>query len=63
MVMPDQSNPRKVTTCGGMTVVSLNSQILEASGLEEGDRVTVEPIANGFIAKRVEWVEVGGGDE
>lgn len=59
--MTDQSNPRKVTTSGGMTVVSLPTGLLEEVGLEKGDRVVLEPRPNGFLAQKVKW-EVASDD-
>jgi len=55
MRMSDQTNPRKVTTSGGMTVVSLPSDLLEAAGIEKGDRVVLEPTDTGFKASVVSW--------
>jgi antitoxin component of MazEF toxin-antitoxin module len=53
--MGDQTNPRKVTTSGGMTVVSLPTSLLEEVGLEKGDRVVLEPRDQGFLAQKVTW--------
>lgn len=53
--MDGQTNPRKVTTSGGMTVVSLPNDLLADVGLEKGDRVVLEPTDNGFLAKKVQW--------
>lgn len=54
--MDGQTNPRKVTTSGGMTVVSLPNSLLNEVGLEKGDRVVLEPTDEGFEAKKVSWV-------
>jgi len=51
----DQTNPRKVTTSGGMTVVSLPTDLLDEVGLEKGDRVVLSPTDTGFVAEKVEW--------
>ena len=59
--MEGQTNPRKVTTSGGMTVVSLPTDLLDEVGLEKGDRVVLSPAPNGFRAKRVEWEVAGDG--
>jgi len=59
MRMSDQTNPRKITTSGGMTVVSLPSDLLEETGIEKGDRVVLEPTPTGFKASVVSW-EVRG---
>jgi len=53
--MTAQTNPRKLTTSGGMTVVSLPDGFLEEIGLEKGDRVVLEADGSGFTAKPVEW--------
>jgi antitoxin component of MazEF toxin-antitoxin module len=57
--MGDQTNPRKVTTSGGMIVVSLPTDLLAEVGLEKGDRVVLTPTETGFKAERVTW-EVAG---
>jgi antitoxin component of MazEF toxin-antitoxin module len=59
--MVDHTSPRKVTTSGGMTVVSIPSDFLDQVGLEKGDRVVLEPIDQGFKAKKVTW-EVASDD-
>jgi antitoxin component of MazEF toxin-antitoxin module len=59
--MTDPTNPRKVTTSGGMTVVSLPTDLLDEVGLEKGDRVVLEARPNGFLARKVTW-EVAGDD-
>jgi antitoxin component of MazEF toxin-antitoxin module len=53
--MGDQTNPRKVTTSGGMTVVSLPTELLAETGLEKGDRVVLSPTETGFIAEEVKY--------
>jgi len=53
--MDGPTNPRKVTTSGGMTVVSLPDDLLDEIGLEKGDRVVLRPDGNGFRAEPVEW--------
>lgn len=53
--MGDQTNPRKITNSGGMTVVSLPEAFLSEVGLERGDRVVLEAEENGFRATKVEW--------
>lgn len=55
MVVTDQTNPRKITSSGGMTVVSLPTDLLAEAGLEKGDRVVLEPTDTGFQAKAVTW--------
>lgn len=53
--MEGRTNPRKVTTSGGMTVVSLPTDLLDEVGLEKGDRVVLEPLEDGFRARKAEW--------
>jgi antitoxin component of MazEF toxin-antitoxin module len=53
--MTPQTNPRKLTTSGGMTVVSIPTGFLEEAGLKKGDRVVLETDGNGFKAVPVEW--------
>ena len=64
--MGDQSNPRKVTTCGGMTVVSLSKEILDEARLELGERVVADADDGVIVLKQVEYHvtagEEGGGD-
>lgn len=55
MRMEDQTNPRKLTTSGGMTVVSIPDEFLDDVGLEMGDRVVLQPTDEGFEAVPVEW--------
>jgi len=58
--MEGRTNPRKVTTSGGMTVVSIPTDLLDEVGLEKGDRVVLEPTEDGFRARQVTY-SVGGG--
>jgi len=58
--MTGQTNPRKITSSGGMTVVSIPTELLEEVGLEKGDRVVLSPEADGFRAREVEWTTTGG---
>lgn len=53
--MAGQSNPRKVTTSGGMIVVSLPKDDFGDYPIEVGDQVTLEPTDDGFEAQKVEW--------
>jgi antitoxin component of MazEF toxin-antitoxin module len=53
--MDGTTNPRKVTSSGGMTVVSLPNGLLDDIGLEKGDRVVLEPYGSGFRAYPVTW--------
>jgi len=53
--MAEHTNPRKLTTSGGMTVVSIPSGFLDDVGLELGDRVVLEPGDAGFTAKKVTY--------
>lgn len=53
--MADPTNPRKITTSGGMTVVSIPKGLLEQAGLEKGDQVVLEATNKGFEARKVEW--------
>jgi len=55
MRMSEKTNPRKVTTSGGMTVVSLPDSLLEETGIEKGDRLVLEPTDTGFTASIVSW--------
>lgn len=54
--MADKTNPRKITSSGGMTVVSLPTDLLDEVGLSKGDRVVLTPTETGFKAEKVEWV-------
>jgi antitoxin component of MazEF toxin-antitoxin module len=56
--MDDTTNPRKVTTSGGMTVVSLPANLLRQAGIEKGDRVVLTPTDNGFEAEKVTYRRV-----
>lgn len=53
--MPGQTTPRKITSSGGMTVVSLPDSLLGDCDLSKGDRVVLEPTEDGFRARAVEW--------
>jgi len=53
--MTGQTNPRKLTSSGGMTVVSLPSDLLDEAGLQKGDRLVLEATETGFRAEKVEW--------
>jgi len=53
MVMSDHTNPRKLTTSGGMRVVSFPRGFWEECGLEQGDRVVLYPADEGFEARKV----------
>jgi len=53
--MTETTSPRKLTTSGGMTVVSIPSGFLDEVGLEKGDRLVLEATENGFEASKVEW--------
>jgi len=55
MPMAEKTNPRKVTSSGGMTVVSLPTTLLEETDIEEGDRVVLEATDTGFKASVVSW--------
>jgi len=55
MRMTPQTNPRKLTTSGGMTVVSIPTGFLQEAGLQKGDRVVLETDGEGFRAVPVEW--------
>jgi antitoxin component of MazEF toxin-antitoxin module len=50
MQMAKKTNPRKVTTSGGMTVISLPRELLEETGIQKGDRVVLEADGSGFRA-------------
>jgi len=53
--MDGTTNPRKITSSGGMTVVSLPTDLLAETGLEKGDRVVLTPEDSGFTAEKVTW--------
>jgi len=53
--MNGPTNPRKITTSGGMTVVSLPTDLLQETGLEKGDRVVLTPTETGFKAEQVTY--------
>jgi len=56
--MPTQTNPRTITTSGGMTVVSIPDSFLDQLDVEVGDQVVLRETENGFEAIPVEWREV-----
>jgi antitoxin component of MazEF toxin-antitoxin module len=53
--MPETSNPRKLTTSGNVTVVSIPPWLLDETGLQKGDEVVLKPTKKGFEAVEVEY--------
>lgn len=56
--MAKQTNPRKITTSGGMNVVSIPDDFLKECGLKKGDRVVLFEAENGFDVSKVEFKRV-----